>query len=223
MNKSYLLLAILALTTLSSAAQNERPNIIKTHPMGYFIGQYQFGYERGLTDNFSFVLNAGGVYRSQTALSSVVNSASLNFDRKVTGFIVIPEARYYFAGDGAPDGAYFAAFGRFRQVNAEWSTNIQNESTEIEEFVKVKANRTRTAVGGGLLLGYQIVGSGGLTFDVFIGPQFKDVSTKVSYEMDQLTGTVDGEQIFPERIGFDWNWDRSGMGLRFGFNFGYAF
>jgi hypothetical protein len=221
--KKPLLLLTLALTGTMAFAQNERPNIIKTHPMGYFIGQYQFGYERALSDNFSIVLNGGGIYRSQTALSSVVNGSSFDFDRQVTGFIAIPEARYYFTGDAAPEGAYLGLFGRFRQVNAEWSTNLEANTEESNEFVKITSTRQRTAIGGGLLIGYQFMGKGGMTFDIFAGPQFKDVSSKVTYDMNTLVGTVDGEDVFPERIGIDWNWDRRGTGLRFGFSVGYAF
>lgn len=191
--------------------------------MGYFIGQYQFGYERALSDKFSVVLNAGAIYRSQTAISSVVNSVDLDFNRKVSGFILIPEARFYFSKKQAPEGAYLAGFGRFRQVNAEWNTEIENPDENVEEFVDVSTTRTRTAVGGGFLIGYQVIGEGGMTFDIFIGPQFKDVSSQVKYDMDSLTGTVDGEEVFPEKIGIDWNWDRAGTGIRFGFNFGYAF
>jgi|GEM_PF-3805907 len=45
--------------------------------------------------------------------------------------------------------------------------------------------------------------AGTMTFDIFAGPQFKDVSSKVTYDMNTLLGTVDGEDVFPERIGID--------------------
>ena len=75
------------------------------------------------------------------------------------GVIVVPEFRYYFDGD-APDGMYIAPFGRYCSV----TTTLNNDGN---------SSQTRTAIGGGFVLGYQYSLANGLTGEVFLGPQFQ--------------------------------------------------
>ena len=110
------------------------------------------------------------------------------------GVIVVPEFRYYFAGD-APDGMYIAPFGRYRSV----TTTLNNDGN---------SSQTRKAIGGGFVLGYQYSLANGLTGEVFIGPQFKSSTTS-------STGAYDD-------YGFAFE-DESDTGIRFGINIGLGF
>ena len=116
-------IALLALVAFGLQVQaQDMSGIIKTNPLGWLAGQYQFGYEHFLSEKASVQLLPGGIYGSITLFpnDSTSNLTSVGAGR--AGVIVVPEFRYYFAGD-APDGMYIAPFGRYRSV----TTTLNND------------------------------------------------------------------------------------------------
>ena len=188
---------LLALVMGVSTAFAQGPqNVVKTNPFGYFASQYQVGFERALTDNFSVQLSAGLISGSGvTTLSSVDSTGNIvtttsSFSR--TGFILIPEVRYY-PGGFACAGFYAALAARIRQVG----TAIDDEPLY-----------DRDVIGGALLVGFQVYKSD-MLIDVFVGPQIK--SDKTVWYIDDATEDLD---LF--------NSDGR-VGVRFGLNIGFGF
>lgn len=188
-------LVLLAFIACGLCVQAQDMNgIIKTNPLGWLAGQYQVGYEHFLSEKASVQLMPGGIVGSTTLFP---NDSTSNLSPEAAGragFIVVPEFRYYFSGH-APDGLYIAPFGRYRSV----TTTLKNDRS---------SSQTRSAVGGGFVLGYQYSLANGLTGEVFLGPQFKSTTTT-------FTGAYD-------EYGFAFD-DDSDAGIRFGINIGFGF
>jgi hypothetical protein len=109
-----------------------------------------------------------------------------------SGFILIPEVRFYPGGD-ACEGLYLAALGRYRTVT--------NAVDDVDW-------RTRTVMGAAAVIGYQYYGDG-VMIDLFLGPQFKNVEEELlddAFEEDESVFTFGG----------------SGTGVRFGVNIGFG-
>lgn len=189
--KNTFLMALLLCAT--SAFAQGPTNVVKTNPFGFFAGQYQFGYERALTDNFSVQLQAGILVGEGSVFVTDTsgNTETVSFNR--SGIILIPEARYYPAGN-ACEGFYLAASGRYRLAKATVDSDPLYD---------------RTAIGGALTLGYQWLGDG-VMMDLFVGPQLKTVET-----------TWFDENAAEDDLGLFG--DTSGTGVRVGLSVGFGF
>lgn len=188
-------IALLALLAFGLHVQaQDMSGIIKTNPLGWLAGQYQFGYEHFLSEKASVQLLPGGIVGSVTLFPNDSTSSVTSVGAGRAGFIVVPEFRYYFSGY-APDGLYIAPFGRYRSV----TTTLNNDGN---------SSQTRTAVGGGFVIGYQYSLANGLTGEVFLGPQFKSTTTTSTSSYDEYGFAFD---------------DESDTGIRFGINIGLGF
>lgn len=163
--KKFMFAACAALISLTMSAQ-QNTQAVKTNPLGFFAGQYQVAYERALNDNFSVQLSAGFI--GGTSEGTLVTD-SLEVSTEIynkTGFIAIPEVRWY-PGGSACEGFYIAALGRFR------SATTVNESDDVI--------LERTANGAAVVLGYQRA-TDGYMVDFFVGPQYKAVTSAGTLE-----------------------------------------
>ncbi len=194
-----LALAFFALAVTNSSFAQVKDNAIKVNIVGAVIGQYQLAYERALNENMSIQLSAGYISRSWD-LSPI-------YTYKTSGFLVIPEFRYYFKE--SLQGAYGAAFFRFRTVTSEYD--------DLDEtYGDYDYTQKGTSIGGGLVLGYQALISDAVVFDIFLGPQFKTNSYKTTYDDPSIDENYyDGFTIKGV--------EGDGIGVRFGFNLGVAF
>ena len=193
MKKPYLTLLFLLAFTTTAFTQTFPTNVVKTNPFGFFVGQYQFGYEAALTDNISMQVQAGVLAGSGDAslIDSTGNTITAQISR--SGFILIPEVRYYPSWS-ACEGFYIAASGRFRRAKAK-----------IEEELLYERNVS----GGAVTIGYQM-NKNGFIIDSFIGAQIKNVDTDW-FDQDTSESTTG---LFG---------DSTGAGVRFGISLGYGF
>ena len=171
-----------------SAQQNTQA--VKTNPLGFFAGQYQVAYERALNDNFSVQLSAGfiGGTSEGTLVSDSLEVSTETYNK--TGFIAIPEVRWY-PGGSACEGFYIAALGRFR------SATTVNESDDVI--------LERAANGAAVVLGYQRA-TDGYMVDFFVGPQYKAVKSAGTLEEASSFFTSDnpmGVRV-GVNLGFGW-------------------
>jgi hypothetical protein len=92
-----------------------------------------------------------------------------SYEQKKSGFIVIPEFRYYVSPDrtGAPHGLYVAALARVLML-----TYDLEDTGDLFPYGDLSREDKRTVFGGGAVLGYQYATSGGFTLEAFAGPQF---------------------------------------------------
>ena len=187
--KKFMFAACAALMSLTMSAQ-QNTQAVKTNPLGFFAGQYQVAYERALNDNFSVQLSAGFI--GGTSEGSLVGD-SLEITTETynkTGFIAIPEVRWY-PGGSACEGFYIAALGRFR------SATTVNESDDVI--------LERTANGAAVVLGYQRA-TDGYMVDFFVGPQYKAVTSAGTLEEASSFFTSDnpmGVRV-GVNLGFGW-------------------
>ena len=187
--KKFMFAACAALMSLTMSAQ-QNTHAVKTNPLGFFVGQYQFGYEHALNDNFSVQLSAGFIGGTSEGTVSVGDTITSSETFKKTGFIAIPEVRWY-PGGSACEGFYIAALGRFRSA-----TTVDETDDVILE---------RSANGAAVVLGYQKA-TDGYMVDFFIGPQYKSVSSAGTLEEASSLFTSDNPMgvRLGVNIGFGW-------------------
>ncbi|MEY5043105.1 MAG: hypothetical protein RJA19_332 [Bacteroidota bacterium] len=220
MKKLFLTLALGAVGLGGMFAQQYK-GVVKTNPLGYFAGQYMIGYEHMLTDRMSVQLMPGLVSQNSSQ-SWNYGTEVYSYEQKKSGFIVIPEFRYYVSPDrtGAPHGLYVAALARVLML-----TYDLEDTGDLFPYGDLSREDKRTVFGGGAVLGYQYATSGGFTLEAFAGPQFKSVSFDRTYDSAAIPTTEAGDALFEEKFA-DISLsgvDNSGAGLRFGVNIGYAF
>ena len=187
--KKFMFAACAALMSLTMSAQ-QNTQAVKTNPLGFFAGQYQVAYERALNDNFSVQLSAGfiGGTSEGTLVGDSLEITTETYNK--TGFIAIPEVRWY-PGGSACEGFYIAALGRFR------SATTVNESDDVI--------LERTANGAAVVLGYQPA-TDGYMVDSFVGPQYKAVTSAGTLEEASSFFTSDnpmGVRV-GVNLGFGW-------------------
>ena len=187
--KKFMFAACAALMSLTMSAQ-QNTQAVKTNPLGFFVGQYQVAYERALSDNFSVQLSAGfiGGTSEGTLVGDSLEITTETYNK--TGFIAIPEVRWY-PGGSACEGFYIAALGRFR------SATTVNESDDVI--------LERTANGAAVVLGYQRA-TDGYMVDFFVGPQYKAVTSAGTFEEASSFFTSDnpmGVRV-GVNLGFGW-------------------
>ncbi len=202
MKTKFAKLVVLALVLLvtSNVFAQEKKNAIKINLFGVAVSQYQFAYERAFSENISAQLSFGYISRGWGVLDTN------HGDMSQSGIVIIPEARYYFKE--AVKGPYGSAFFRYFSTTWKYEDNYADAWTE-------SWSQKRSAIGGGVCLGWQFLLGDVIVLDIFAGPQFKAVSVDaVEWEDEANNGgfLVDDSKVAKE-----------GVGLRFGINFGVAF
>jgi len=188
--KNTLLVALLFCAGALMAQSDGPVQVVKTNPFGLMAGQYQLGYERALSDNFSVQMSAGMIVGGFSVTDSLMNE----YSSSKAGFIIIPEVRFY-PGGNACEGLYIAALGRYRTVT---------RAVDGVDWYN------RTAIGAAAVIGYQYYGDG-VMIDLFMGPQFKNVEDEYfdgSFEEDESLFTLGGSGTgvrFGVNIGFGWD------------------
>lgn len=205
---------------------NTPSGILKTNPFGVISGQYQLAYEHTLTNHITLQLSLGYISGSGESGSSTVDHESYSYSVESTGFITIPEIRYYFK-DSAPEGWYIAGLARYRHKEKDLK-----DSSKGSEGIHQDLSRTKTikAIGGGAVIGYQWVMNNGFILDIFSGLTSKNRTTTYKYDNaalnakdpDSIYDSI-GDKLFSEKyIDFKTE-DTNGSAFRFGINIGYKF
>ena len=102
---------------------------LKTNPFGLFVGQFQCGFERPVSDRFSVQLT-GGVVRSSLELNTDDLESLLSINTSLNavdwiGVVAMPEVRYYLSENmGVGKGFYIGAFARVRSIQRTMTTNF---------------------------------------------------------------------------------------------------
>lgn len=134
-------------------------------------GSYQLRYERLMGKHFS--VNLGLAYKSEDGLlklSGINRDKIKTGDITYSGFVVIPEVRYYLnnSGNYAMNGFYFGAYLKHSNFQSDLNgtyINDDSESFEIAFDARIKV----TSIG--FMVGYKLVLSKKFTLDFLIaGP-----------------------------------------------------
>lgn len=190
--------------------------VVKGNSFGVVAGQFQFAFENAITPKSSVQLSLGYIYKN-FPFSSSSTYGTKSFNRKTTGFIIIPEYRMYLTAKSltSPKGLYFAPFLRLRME----AQDLDDTSTDTLYYNKnVSYLDMTTTFGGGILLGFNIIISNLINIDMFIGPQYKSKSTIRNYDYPQVTD-ADYSNKFTEVKPME----KAGFGVRSGIIFGIVF
>ena len=183
----------------------EFQNAVKINPIDFAFGRYHGIYERALTDKTSIQLLAG--YIRQTGDQTIFDNSYENVN---SGFILIPEYRYYFGE--ALSKFYVAPYARVRMVS--------DKLTDTSDPIDIDVSRTEKVnnFGGGAIFGGQFLLANGITLDMFLGGHYKVRNSTITYETEGVTDEDFSDKFLDFKIR-----DKSGLGLRLGFTLGYAF
>ncbi len=152
------------------------------NPVGVLFGDLNIGADFALAENFSLEAQVG------FGISKIAGIRGTNIPINVVG-------KYYFNPKQGTDRFYADVFLRFVNRNWEYDDNSTN------------ANFTSTRFGLGFGLGYKIVSTKGLVFDIGLGAG-RALVTNNKYEEDGFEQDVDwGNVIFLGKFG---------IGYRFG-------
>lgn len=205
---------------------NDRTNVIKHNIFGVFSGQYQLAYEKIVSDHFALQLSLGYIGGGNESGSSTVNGENHNYSVSSSGFIAIPEIRYYF-GENGPKGMYVAGLMRYRHKEKDLKDSENGTSGINQDLSRTK---TIKAFGGGVVLGYQWVTQKGFSIDLFGGYTSKDRTIDYDYDNASLNASSPnpefstiGEELFSEKYLNFKDESTSGTAIRIGLNIGYAF
>jgi hypothetical protein len=219
--RTFLLSAALVAATLGAYAQpNQYKGVVKTNPLGYFTGQFMFGYEHMLNERMSVQLMPGLVSQSSSQTLYDDMGMETSYEQKKSGFIVIPEFRYYLKPDnlGAPEGLYIAGLARVLSLTYDLT-----DTGAAGFYGDVSREDKRTVLGAGAVLGYAFFLDNGLSAELFVGPQFKSVTFERTY--DNFSNVEVGDAAFDSKF-LDVSLaglENSGAGVRFGVNVGFGF
>jgi hypothetical protein len=244
--KKILLAAISLVFASESMAQygrysSDHQNSIKYNVFGVFTSQYQFAYERVLNDHFSAQISLGAILQRERTFSNTFDLGTATKKEACTGFIAIPEIRYYFSGD-APSGFYGAALLRLRSVNEDMKDLTVPSDNASEDFsINLTRDSRKTAFGGGVVVGYQYVALKGFTFDIFTGLTSKNVQYNTTYADTDLNKSLTeikdinfeaneieefdnyGDYLYNKKF-IDFKMEEGWRpAFRFGINLGYSF
>lgn len=170
MKKQVSLLICLLLAALSTLAQTDRRNVLKTNLLSPIIRVAHLNYERGLSSSLS--IQVGSMYLFG------IRQESTSFN----GFAITPELRYY-ASDNATQGFFVAISPRYQSYRLKAETTDDNGNP-------VQAKATLNTMGGALIVGNQWHFSKGITFELYGGPSYNGSQIKVdSGNPDDFTTT----------------------------------
>ena len=185
--KKLLLSSVMIIVLCTGALEAQvKQNLVKTSLTSVFFRTYVLAYERVFNADMSVQL---GAYYMGWSVG----------DAQLDGFAVTPEFRYYLSEKkDAPSGGFIAPFVRYQSYSLT--------SKDLDQGDPEYAKGTLSAIGGGILVGYQRLFKETISLSAFIGPAYN--SGDVEYESNEGAFDVD---LF------------DGFGVRAGVNLGFAF
>lgn len=213
----------LAVALHAQKTANDKLSVVKFNALGVLGGQYQLAYERAVAPKLSLQLSAGYLAGSSEGSSLSTNA---KYENKRTGYILIPEVRFYPGGNAAK-GFFIAGFGRFRNANNTLTDNGTGDTGIAQNLSRKKVT---TTIGGGATIGYQWIRKGGFSFDIYAGLGYKTRKTTTTYDKASLNEAATdanydsiGDELFSQKyINFSLG-DTKTWTPRFGLHLGYAF
>jgi len=143
MKKTTLVVVIVTALSVTANAQAEFPNVIKLNPISLAFGNFNLSYQRALNDASAIQIGANYWYR---ILGQEVSGIGA---RAGYQFFITNRAK------PAPEGFYIGP-----QVSIN-SLNVKETDEDV------------TAIGIGLMLGYQWIWDSGVSLDLGAGPMYQ--------------------------------------------------
>lgn len=133
-----------------------------------FAGSFNAEFERVINRKFSGQIAIGYRHMNLNWLAQSSSLPSKNFDYIISGYTVVPEFKFYWTSFSntlrTPTGAYIAPFARIGYYTYDF-TYKDNYSSNFTQNL--------TSIGGGIVMGFQVLAWRVFAVDVFMGPQIK--------------------------------------------------
>lgn len=127
--------------------------IVKANLTSLATRNLAFYAERMITKNLSVQLGFTTMLSGKLPLASMFKSQPMLNDIAIGATLITPELRYYI-GSGYGSGFYLAPYFRYETYSLSGLTFAASAGKD-SPAVDLKLSGTLTAMGGGLLLGYQ--------------------------------------------------------------------
>lgn len=211
-------------------------NIIKFNPIGPLGGHFTFGFEKRISKKISINIMIGSIdiirkRSSIDAIGFIIMGGPLfgeykpDYTDELTGYLVIPEIRYYFKHyrkNKFQIEFYGSPFFRYKYLKHVF-TDLQKISSIYwsnppSDTMYVSHKGVSTEISGGLTGGIQLL-IRSFSVNVFLGPQLKYVDVDRIYTYPYATDEFLKEKYKAEFILFN----GYEIGVRAGVNVGLAF
>ena len=190
MKKITILLLLIAFTLNS----NSQENSVRLGLFGLPAGQINLKYERLLNDNMSIGATVGILIpqRLKTIEGFMPGSGTIESFVKLGGFSIVPEFRFYPAGNGDLTGFYVAPALEFSNNSLSVMMFSNNNGLLLETGI--------TGIGGSVNIGTQWVIGSGFTIDwnifgIGLNNYFTDATLTPPAIGGYTVSSVDGESI----------------------------
>jgi hypothetical protein len=186
-------------------------NVLRINFFGMFGGSFNGEFERVINDRFSAQIAVGYRYSNLDILNVIGDSLypADQVDHTQQGYTVVPQIKFYWTHFSkklkVPTGSYIAPFFRYGSYDMKFVDGYSN---------LYDVTYKRTAIGGGILVGFQLLAGRTFAIDVFAGPQIKYIK-----HTDILYKTKSYNQVDP----FDLKQTQITPGLRAGISLGFGF
>jgi outer membrane autotransporter protein len=184
------MLVLIAASLIVCNLSAQKKNVIKLNFLSPVVKTLNLQYEHALGAKNSFQLG-------------LFYTGAKSGDVSLSGFGITPEYRMYFSEEkDAPAGFFLAPFIRYQNFTLKADVLDNN-------FQTVEGKASLSAFRPGLLVGYQWLFSGKVSFEMFIGPAYSISSYKITSD-------------YGKEEDFSLN-GNDGFGIRTGFAIGIAF
>ena len=221
-----------------------RVNLIKIGITSSIANVISINYERVLDPDWSVALTVSYMLPLQPSGLLDLNSdnISLSSDRKLTGFYITPEVKWFLEKSDkrpAPRGLYIGAYLRYSDTRFSANLLAEGSGTDVSGSIRSSLRIDLLEYGIGPSMGYQFLAiKDRLVVDaIFFAPRFSLYTLKVKADL-QGDGQLgeDLAQAIEDRLGrgivnpsIDLSTsgsttiDRNSLGYRYGIKIGYAF
>lgn len=187
-----------------------RTNTIKINPLSLFVLTTNVQAERQLNDRFSVQM---GAFVGGPSLN--ILAEDLPDGVKYRWWGLTPELRYFISFNRmeVPNGFYVAPFLRFQHVFQRFKGEAHDPDTK--KVLSGDVELQRNSIGGGFLLGYQLVTKRDFVLDFYMGPKYSSANTNVTFKCP----TCSGNEVLLNQQGLQFD----GVEIRAGISLGFAF
>ena len=190
-------------------AQN-KVNTVKINPLSLGVLTLNVQGERQLNDRFSAQM---GAFLGGTSLSIYADELPEGIKYRWWG--LTPELRYFISFNrmDVPKGFYVAPFLRFQRVREAFKGEAHDPDTKL--ILAGDVDLRRNSIGGGFMLGYQLITARNFVLDLYMGPKYSSANSKIEFSCS----TCNGNEVLINQPGLHFD----GIEIRAGLSLGFAF
>lgn len=174
-----------------------KKNVLKINASSFLLRAGCVQYERAINNNMSLALSL--IYRPMNTFSlfervsnkNSSTSAEVAFmyqNTQLKRLAFTPEIKYYFKGN-VLDGLYLSCFARSQNDVTRFGFKYSDSLTQ-NYFKSATCEVNEKVIGGGCMLGYQLLNRGSLALDIWIAGPYVAVNSytiKSSFNTTAMT------------------------------------